>query len=163
MTSLRGTSDTLHTMNERDLFWMQQAYLLGRDAAVRNEVPVGALLIKDNQIVAAGANAPIHTCDPTAHAEVMALRQGGQVLKNYRLTGTTLYVTLEPCVMCVGAMIHARIERLVFGAADPKAGAVVSVHHLLDGGHFNHHIEYQGGVMSQECGVLLQTFFRERR
>lgn len=150
-------------MKNDDLYWMQKAYDLAVQAAERSEVPVGAVLVKDGHIISEGLNASIADHDPTAHAEVVALRQAGQALQNYRLTGTTLYVTLEPCVMCVGAMIHARVERLVFGALDPKAGGVVSVHQLLDGNFFNHQIDYTAGVMADECGELLRKFFKQRR
>ncbi|MDR3491821.1 MAG: tRNA adenosine(34) deaminase TadA [Gammaproteobacteria bacterium] len=148
---------------ERDQYWMQHAIKLAEAAAKNNEVPVGAVLVKDDEIISEGLNSPIYDFDPTAHAEILALREGGKNLGNYRLVNTTLYVTLEPCVMCVGAMIHARIQRLVFGAYDPKAGAIDSAFNLLESKKFNHHFEYQGGLFAQECGKLLQDFFKAKR
>lgn len=143
--------------------WLSYALRLAHDAEQNNEVPVGAVLVKDNEVIAAGWNQPISANDPTAHAEIMALRNGAQQLDNYRLINTTLYVTLEPCAMCVGAMIQARIKRLVFGAYDVRAGAVASVFQLLDEQRLNHSIAWQGGVMADECAAILKSFFRQRR
>lgn len=147
---------------DQDVYWLQHAIHLAKLAAEQQEVPVGALVVVNDQIVGKGYNQPIQSNDPTAHAEIVALRQAGRHLGNYRLTDATLYVTLEPCIMCTGAMIHARIKRLVFGAHDPKTGAVVSccqLHELPS----NHKIPVVAGVLSVECATLLQDFFRARR
>lgn len=124
---------------------------------------MGALLVKEGQIVGEGYNQPISGCDPTAHAEVVALRNAAENLGNYRLTGCDLYVTIEPCTMCVGAMIHARVRRIVFGAREPRAGALVSQLQLLDSNHYNHSIDWQGGVLEQDCSHLISEFFRRKR
>ena len=120
-------------------------------------------MVLNNEIIGEGFNCPIKNCDPTAHAEIIALRQASQKLNNYRLPELSLYVTLEPCAMCVGAMLHARIKRLVFGASDPKTGAVISVFKLLDEKKLNHKIQYQGGILAIECGKILSDFFKARR
>jgi len=146
-----------------DAQWMQVALEQAEVAARQDEIPVGAVLVSAGKKISTGYNQPITCQDPTAHAEIIALRAGAIALSNYRLLNTTLYVTLEPCVMCVGAMIHARISRLVFGASDPKAGAIVSCFNLLDSDHFNHHIQYQGGVLAEPCGQCLTEFFQARR
>jgi len=146
-----------------DKQWMHEAIKLAEQAMIVDEVPVGAVMVLDSEVIGMGRNQPIASCDPTAHAEIVALRQAGNALQNYRLINSTLYVTLEPCAMCVGAMVHARIKRLVFGAIDPKAGAVQSVLNLLDNNLFNHKIEYVGGVLAEECGKLLTRFFRAKR
>ncbi len=143
--------------------WMVRALELAGRAAERGEVPVGAVLVRDEIVVGEGWNQPIGCHDPSAHAEIVALRAAGQQESNYRLPGTTLYVTLEPCPMCVGAMIHARIERLVFGARDPKTGAAGSVFDLLHAPEHNHRVRVTGGVLAHECGNLLTNFFRARR
>lgn len=153
----------LHSFTAADISWMQRAMQLARMAALVDEVPVGAVLVLDNQVIGEGFNRPIKNLDPTAHAEMIALRQGAEKIGNYRLMHSTLYVTLEPCVMCVGALVHARIERLVFGAFDAKAGAVQSALQLLDAKHLNHRVEYAGGLLQEECGALLSEFFRARR
>lgn len=142
---------------------MQTALVLAGRAATSGEVPVGAVLVQGESLLAEGCNQPIAAHDPTAHAEVMALRAASQSLGNYRLADTTLYVTLEPCLMCVGAMVHARVARLVFGAYDPKSGAVASCMHGFEMPGLNHRVEYSGGVMADECGGILREFFRERR
>ncbi len=147
----------------KDSDFMQQAINLANHAASQNEVPVGAILVQDNKIIGQGWNQPITSNDSTAHAEIIALRRAAKKLNNYRLINTTLYVTLEPCLMCVGAMIHARIKRLVFGAYDPKSGAIQSVFNFLDSKKLNHNIVYQGGILEQQCGELLTTFFQKRR
>lgn len=146
-----------------DEHWMRHALTLAERAREAGEVPVGAVLVKDDAIVGEGWNRPIATNDPTAHAEIVALRAAGLVLGNYRLVDTTLYVTLEPCVMCMGAIVHARVKRLVYGATDPKRGAVDSVLHLADVEFLNHRVEVAGGILGDECGDVLRRFFRERR
>lgn len=145
-----------------DIEYMEQALVLAQHAEEQGEVPVGAILVLDDEIIGQGWNQPISTNDPTAHAEIIALRQGAAKLNNYRLLNTTLYVTLEPCVMCIGAMLHARIKRLVFGTFDPKTGAVESVFNLLDT-KLNHQITYQGGILADKCGEVLSAFFKQRR
>jgi tRNA(adenine34) deaminase len=146
-----------------DLDWMRHALELARRAAEHDEVPVGAVLVRDGRILGEGWNQPIGSCDPTAHAEIVALRQAAATERNYRLPGTTLYVTLEPCAMCAGAMVHARIERLVFGAPDPKTGAAGSVFGLLQSPLHNHRVICDGGVLAGECGELLRRFFQAKR
>ena len=137
--------------------------VLAQYAESADEVPVGAVLVVDEAIVGEGWNRSIGACDPTAHAEIQALRSAARACNNYRLPRSTLYVTLEPCAMCLGAMIHARVERLVFAAYEPRAGAVVSQLQLLEKPHFNHHVEWLGGVMEAESRALLKAFFRRRR
>jgi tRNA(adenine34) deaminase len=134
-----------------------------RVAQVAGEVPVGAVVVKDGEIIGAGFNAPISSHDPSAHAEMQALRAAGKALGNYRLPGCELYVTLEPCAMCVGAMLHARIARLIYGAADPKTGACGSVLDLFSEPRLNHHATVTAGVMAEECGALLREFFAGKR
>ena len=146
-----------------DADWMQAALLLAARAAASGEVPVGAVLVQGESLLAEGWNQPIAAHDPTAHAEVLALRAAGQSLGNYRLADTTLYVTLEPCLMCVGAIVHARVARLVFGAFDPKSGAVTSCMHGFDVPGLNHRVAATGGILAGECGALLKQFFRDRR
>ncbi len=142
---------------------MQRALELADCAAREGEVPVGAVLVKEGEIVGEGWNRPIASHDPTAHAEIQALRLGAERVENYRLIDTTLYVTLEPCAMCAGAMVHARVNRLVYGAADPKTGAAGSVLNVLQHPRLNHLVEVTGGVLENECGEKLRRFFRERR
>ena len=151
------------TWSEADTRFMKAALAEAKVAAKAGEVPVGAVLVRNGEIVARGLNRPIQDNDPTAHAEVMALRAAATEERNYRLTDTTLYVTLEPCPMCVGAMLHARIGRLVFGAYDPKAGAAGSVIDLCDDRRFNHQIEVNGGLLEEQCGGLLKDFFAKHR
>lgn len=146
-----------------DYFWMQHALELAQQAEAAGEVPVGAVIVKDAQVIAEGWNQPIGSHDPSAHAEMVALRRAAHTLNNYRLLDTTLYVTLEPCVMCAGAMIHARIKRVVFGAHDPKTGAAGSVFDILNSDKHNHKVELHGGVMADECSALLSNFFKEKR
>lgn len=146
-----------------DEYWMRQALSLAQRAQEEGEVPVGSLLVLDNQVIGEGWNRPIGRHDPTAHAEIMALRQGGAVLQNYRLLNATLYVTLEPCVMCAGAMVHSRIRRLVYGAADEKTGAVGSLVDILRHPGMNHQVEIVSGVLAEECAATLSNFFRMRR
>ena len=142
---------------------MRRALELAAQAAMAGEVPVGALLVRDGQVIAEAGNRPITSHDPTAHAEIQVLRRAGQRLGNYRMPGTTLYVTLEPCPMCAGAIVHARISRLVFGAADPRTGAAGSVYNLLQSPSLNHRAQITGGILSAQSAELLQTFFRARR
>ena len=148
---------------ELDRQFMQQALDQAKLAAIAGEVPVGAVLVRDGQIISSGFNQPISNSDPSAHAEMMALRAAAQAELNYRLPGTTLYVTLEPCTMCAGAMLHARVERVVFGAADPKTGAAGSVLNVFSEKQINHQTQVEGGIMSEECGQILRNFFKERR
>ena len=150
-------------MNPDDAKWMREALVLARLAEAAGEVPVGAVLVKDGTLVGSGWNQPIGAHDPTAHAEVMALRAAAKLAGNYRLTDTTLYVTLEPCAMCAGAMVHARVKRLVYGATDPKTGATGSVFNLVQAEPLNHRLEVEGGVLAEECGALLKGFFAQRR
>lgn len=151
-------------LNDRDEYWMSEALLLAGQAAVKDEVPVGAVLINEkNELIASGHNQPISACDPTAHAEIIVLREAAKKLNNYRLPDTTLYVTLEPCAMCVGALVQARVKRVVYGAVEPKTGAVESVHQLFSKGQFNHVPEILGGVRKAECSFLLSAFFEHKR
>jgi tRNA(adenine34) deaminase len=143
--------------------YMQQALAQAQLAFDAGEVPVGAIVVKDGVVIARGYNQPIGRHDPTAHAEIVALRAAAAALGNYRLTGCELYVTLEPCVMCCGAMLHARLARVVFGASDPKTGAGGSVLNLFANGQLNHQTGIGGGVLADECGALLRRFFGERR
>ncbi len=142
---------------------MRYAIRLAQRAEQQGEVPIGAVIVKDDQCIAEGWNMPIVTHDPTAHAEIIAVRRAGIALENYRLCDATLYVTLEPCVMCMGAISHARIKRLVFGAFDPKRGAVCNALSLSDASFLNHRVNWTGGVLEEECGELLKDFFRARR
>jgi tRNA(adenine34) deaminase len=146
-----------------DEAWMAEALALAHAAAARGEVPVGAIVVKDGVIVGRGGNAPIAHNDPTAHAEITALRDAAWALGNYRLPGCALYVTLEPCAMCAGAILHARIARLVFGASDSKTGACGSVVDLFREGRLNHHATVARGVRAEECGRVLSEFFADRR
>ena len=148
---------------ETDEQWMRRALALASHAGEAGEVPVGALVILNDEVIGEGWNQPIVSRDPTAHAEIVALRTAAKRMKNYRLPGAILYVTLEPCAMCAGAIVHARITRVVYGAADPKAGAAGSVFNLLQSASLNHRAEVIGGVMSEECGRMLQQFFQRRR
>lgn len=148
---------------EQDEYWMRYALQLADNAQQQGEVPVGAVLVKDNQIIGEGWNQSIRLHDPSAHAEMMAIRDAGKNMLNYRLVGSCLYVTLEPCTMCAGLLIHSRIERLVFGASDLKTGAVGSLYDLLGDLRMNHQVEVKGGVMQQECGNKLSLFFKLRR
>ena len=142
---------------------MRHALKLARKAQELGEVPVGAVIVKGDEVVAEGWNRPIASHDPSAHAEMVAIREAAAALRNYRLGGLTLYVTLEPCVMCAGAIIHARLARLVFGAPDPRAGAVESFYDVISQPRLNHRPDWTGGVLAPECGALLQEFFRARR
>lgn len=146
-----------------DEAWMWHALRLAQRAEQQGEVPVGALLVLDDRCIAEGWNQPIQSNDPTAHAEIVTLRKAGQALDNYRLIDTTLYVTLEPCVMCMGAIAHARVKRLVFGAFDPKRGAVCHALQLSDAPFLNHRVAWTGGILEQNCAEMLTDFFKARR
>jgi len=148
---------------ELDRQFMQQALDQAKLAAMAGEVPVGAVLVRDGKIISRGFNQPISNSDPSAHAEMMALRAAAHIESNYRLPGTTLYVTLEPCIMCAGAMLHARVERVVFGATDPKTGAAGSVLNVFSEKQINHQTQVEGGIMSDKCGQILRDFFKGRR
>ncbi len=143
---------------------MQQALEQAQAAAAKDEVPVGAVMVDDSgELIAVGHNQPISASDPSAHAEIVVLRAAAQKLGNYRLPGTTLYVTLEPCVMCVGALVHARVGRLVYGATEPKTGAIESAQRLFETGEFNHKPEITAGVLADECGAMMSRFFENKR
>lgn len=146
-----------------DADFMRQALELAREAEAAGEVPVGAVVVKDGEVVGRGFNAPISRSDPSAHAEMMALRDAAQRLGNYRLVGCELYVTLEPCMMCAGAIMHARVARVVYGARDPKTGACGSVLDAFAELRLNHHAQVEGGVLAEECGAMLSNFFAMRR
>lgn len=142
---------------------MKQALALAEQAAEKGEVPVGAVVVANDEVIGRGFNCPIGTSDPTAHAEIIALRDAATNIDNYRLAGCDLYVTIEPCTMCVGAMIHARINRIIFGAHEPRAGALTSQLALLESDHFNHSMEWTGGILEDECRGLIKEFFKQRR
>jgi len=148
---------------DTDLRWMDRALELAARAHADGEVPVGSVVVRDGVEIGSGYNMPITRVDPTAHAEIVALRQAAAKAGNYRLTGATLYVTMEPCSMCVGALIHARVDRVVFGARDPKSGALGSIIDLNAAGLHNHHLQVASEVRAAECAALVQSFFRERR
>jgi tRNA(adenine34) deaminase len=150
-------------MSESDAKFMARALELAREAERAGEVPVGAVVVKDDVIVGEGWNRPISTNDPTAHAEIVALRAAAQQLATYRLLDTTLYVTLEPCPMCAGAMVHARVKRLVYAATDPRAGAAGTIFNIVQHPALNHRVECEAGLMAEECGTLLRAFFQGRR
>jgi tRNA(adenine34) deaminase len=152
------------SMSITDSDWMQQALAQARIAASMNEVPVGAVLVDaDGELLAAGHNQPISACDPSAHAEIVTLREAALKLDNYRLPGTTLYVTLEPCTMCVGALVHARVKRLVYAASEPRSGAIESAQQLFKIGEYNHRPEIEGGLLAAESSEMLTAFFKVRR
>jgi len=148
---------------ELDRQFMQQALEQAQLAALAGEVPVGAVLVRDGLVISRAFNKPISDHDPSAHAEILALRQAAMADENYRLPGATLYVTLEPCTMCAGAILHARLDRIVYGATDPKTGAAGSVLDVFSSKQINHQTSVEGGVMGEECGQLLRDFFKERR
>ena len=150
-------------MAQTDVDWMRHAIRLAERAEAQGEVPVGAVIVKNDQCLAEGWNSPINHHDPSAHAEIMAIRNAGVELANYRLCDTTLYVTLEPCVMCMGAIVHARVARLVFGAIDPKRGAVCSALNLAQADFLNHRVDWRGSVLDEDCAAMLKEFFRNRR
>ena len=157
------TNLSVENILSSDRTYMQLALALAHEAAQAGEVPVGAIVVKEGVVIGRGKNSPIGTHDPTAHAEIRAMREAAEYLENYRLVDCTLYVTLEPCAMCAGAIQHARIARLVFGANDPKTGACGSVINLMSESKLNHHTDVSGGILSQECGMVLSDFFRQRR
>ncbi len=146
-----------------DEYWMEKALTFASKAEAIDEIPVGAVLVKDNQLIAYGYNRSITDNDPSAHAEMMAIREGGKVLNNYRLIDCTLYVTLEPCSMCAGLLVHSRIKRLVFGAKDAKTGSAGSIMNLLQEPRLNHQVEVTDDVMSEQCGAVISAFFKRRR
>ena len=150
-------------MSARDEHWMREALRCARQARDAGEVPVGAVLVRDDALIGEGYNCPIVSQDPTAHAEVVALRDAARRSSNYRLANSTLYVTIEPCTLCVGALVHARVDRVVFGATEPKAGVAVSQATLFEAPWFNHRITVHGGVLADECRALMQDFFQQRR
>lgn len=149
--------------NEQDAEFMKMALMQAHQARDAGEVPVGAVLVANQQVIASGHNQPIGNHDPSAHAEIVTLKVAGAALNNYRLPETTLYVTLEPCMMCCGAIMHARVSRLVYGASDAKTGCVHSVMKLFDNAQLNHHTMVEGGVLADECAQVLKDFFKERR
>lgn len=151
------------TQPSQDEIFMQAALAQAQQAAMRQEVPVGAVLVHNQHIIAQAHNAPITQHDPTAHAEILVLRQAASILHNYRLVGAQLYVTLEPCLMCLGAMVHSRIERLIFGAYDSRTGAISSVWQLANAPQLNHAIHWTGGILANQCAQLLTDFFKARR
>ena len=158
-------TQTMNSFNDFDVACMTRALQLANDAATLNEVPVGAILVANNslQIIGEGFNKPISTNDPTAHAEIIAIRHAAQIISNYRLVNTTLYVTLEPCVMCAGALLHARINRLIFATPDPKAGAIGGAINLYSAATWNHNIQCQHGLLAEPCRDILRNFFKARR
>lgn len=158
-----ASADSLTDLNSLDQFFMGFALAEARRACDAGEVPIGAVVVIDNQIVGSGHNQPIGLNDPTAHAEILTIRRAAERIANYRLTGATLYVTIEPCAMCAGAMVNARIKRLVYGAAEIRAGAVDSVFQICNNSSLNHQVEVTSGVRAEECRELMQAFFRQRR
>ncbi len=151
------------TAPEQDLRWMRHAISLALRAELEGEVPVGAVVVREGEVLGEGWNRNIGLADPSAHAEIIAIRQAGKVLQNHRMPGCVLYVTLEPCAMCVGAMIHARLARVVYGAPDPKTGALGGAYDLAADYPHNHALEYEGGVLADEISGMLRSFFRARR
>lgn len=151
------------TFSSADQLHMQRALQLAREGEALGEVPVGAVIVVNDAVVGEGFNQPISSHDPTAHAEIVALRAAAASLGNYRLEGATLYVTLEPCTMCVGALVHARVSRVVYAAAEPKAGSLVSARRQLESGYYNHVFRHEGGLCADEAGAMLSAFFRQRR
>ena len=149
--------------NKTDQFWMSIAIELAKQAGESGEVPVGAVLILDDKMIGKGRNQSIELNDPSAHAEILALREGGSKIGNYRLKGSKIYVTIEPCTMCIGALVHARIEKLIFGAREPKSGAVSCTHDILEKHSLNHRFKVIEGVLEDECSQLMRNFFRARR
>lgn len=157
-------SDSLtQSLAEIDAYWMRHAMQLAEAARAAGEVPVGAVIVKDGTMLAEGWNRPISTSDPTAHAEMVALRAAAQSLGNYRVLDTTLYVTLEPCAMCASAMVHARVKRLVYAATDPRAGAAGSLFNIVQHAQLNHRLDMTTGVLAEECSAMLRSFFASRR
>jgi len=163
MSNIKSTLLTPDSVVKSDEYWMQEALILASKAGATNEVPVGAVVVQNGTIIGRGWNHPITAHDPTAHAEIIAMREAARALQNYRLTDTTLYVTLEPCAMCAGAMVHARVRRLVFGAPDPRAGAAGSLFNIVQAPALNHRVDVSSGVLTEACGELLKRFFSDRR
>jgi tRNA(adenine34) deaminase len=157
-------AENLHgQVGEHDVIWMTEALVEAREAAAAGEVPVGAVLVHEGRAISRAHNRTIGDCDPTAHAEMIAVRDAAKALGNYRLSGATLYVTIEPCAMCAGAMIQARIARLVYGCKEPKGGAVETCFAVFDHPMVNHRVEVTGGVLAEECARVMQEFFQARR
>jgi tRNA(adenine34) deaminase len=163
LLSLDAASIAQQAWSPADISFMTRAMELAKMAEAAGEVPVGAVVVKDGAIVGEGWNRPISTRDPSAHAEMIAMRAAAQTLDNYRLLDTTLYVTLEPCSMCAGAMVHARVRRLVYAATDPRAGAAGSIFNIVQHAALNHRVETNAGLMAQECALMLREFFASRR
>ena len=157
-----GNDNSLASM-DHNVKWMQRAFELAQKAKEYDEVPVGAVIVHEDKIIGEGWNQPISSHDPTAHAEIIALRIAGSNVGNYRLPGATMYVTLEPCAMCAGAIVHARLSKLIFAVADPKTGACGSIFNLLQTEELNHKVEIDKSIMEDECRALIQTFFKEKR
>ena len=157
VTSISDKDDIVHQK------WMKHALMLAERSRDEGEVPVGALVVKDGELIAEGWNRPIETHDATAHAEIMAIREAGRILNNYRIPDTQIYVTLEPCTMCAGAIVHARIGQLIFGAPDPRTGTAGSAIDLFSKDYHNHRVDVTGGIMRDECGDILKAFFKARR
>jgi tRNA(adenine34) deaminase len=153
----------IKNQSQSDEYWMQYAIEQANLAHEQDEVPIGAVLVKDNKLVASGFNQPISSTDPTAHAEIICLRNAAQELNNYRLPNTTLYVTLEPCAMCAGAIIQARISRVVYAAYEPKSGAIKSVFQLFDNPTLNHRVNVSSGILAEESALILKQFFKNKR
>ena len=149
--------------SEWDVYWMREALALAHQAESQGEVPVGAVLVSNNKLIGSGFNQPVSGSDPTAHAEIIAIRSAAKKAGNYRLPNSVMYVTIEPCTMCVGAMIHARISEVVFGAYEPRAGALCSQHQLGNHPAYNHRIAYRSGVLDHECSAVMTEFFRHKR
>ncbi|CUB06304.1 tRNA adenosine(34) deaminase TadA [Marinomonas fungiae] len=155
--------DPSHSQQENDEYWMAKALELACAAEAESEIPVGAIIVLDGEIIGQGFNSPIHTCDPTAHAEIQAIRDACKNVNNYRLPDATLYVTLEPCSMCAGAIVHSRIARVVYGATEPKSGVVESQQQFFQNSFLNHHVESHGGVLAEQASTQLSNFFQYRR
>ena len=158
-----SNSSRLLLENLTDEFWMNFALAEARQAVTFGEVPIGAVIVLNDEIIGRGHNQPIRSCDPTAHAEIIALREAAKRIENYRLTDATIYVTIEPCAMCAGAIVNARIKRLVYGAAEPRQGAIHSVFQICTNSSLNHQVEVRAGVKEEDCKALMQTFFKARR
>lgn len=158
-----NNDDDRDIKNKNHLKWMQHALALAERSRQEGEVPVGAVIVKNDELIAEGWNQPIDKHDATAHAEIMAIRAAGAALENYRLPDTTLYVTLEPCTMCAGAIIHARIDNVIFGAPDPRTGSAGSAINIFAADYHNHKVQVEGGILQDYCGQILKDFFRERR
>jgi tRNA(adenine34) deaminase len=163
MTALQSGTKNMDAALPTDDHFMKRALELAQQAAVQGEVPVGAVVVRNGEIIGQGHNQPIASHDPTAHAEIIAMRDASKNLSNYRLTGCDIYVTIEPCTMCVGAMVHARIRQIFFGALEPRAGALTSQLQLMEDGHFNHSILWEGGILADQCARVLRDFFRQKR